>query len=748
MEKIKVLELFSGIGGFHYSLLQALINYINNWGNENIKEDLKNIFHFISLDLNHIANQTYYHNFQENSIYLTNKKDINKFIKKNFKNNESYERKTDSFNSKKQRANKNNVNHINDNEFNLDKNYIIQTDINNLTVQFFDFHQFDMLLISNPCQPYTRQNINFKEINLNEIILKNNYIKSQVPKPKEESNKNINAESYNHVYNKYSKNISRCIRYNRNAEDNLNILNANKNEKNHTYCDKDMNNYNNVNNCIVANKYNNMKNCNNVNYYNSVAEIYDKFNAENLDVDGIIVSLDTEKDERTNSFIHICNLLQNTKRENLPQYIFIENVKNFEVSSSFLYFINSIKKNYNFQTYLLSPLQFGIPNERLRFYCICKRKDNLNDTKKNITYEEKKGLLYSNSLIPQRYISFRTNEILKENEKITFYTPSIITYLDSNEIFSIYNKKFKNINIFNSNLNEHGIKKSFLQKKLACCFDILDINKKGNICCYDSNEYYVEKNKYINNLINSKMKNKKNSKIIHSMCFTSNYSRYINGSGSILYFSKHNNEEKNNNNRIVEKAYKDTLCEYKCEVRNEPEKEIVSSSTSEESNDLSYDYYSSEVSNICEYENKQMRKYEDKVRYFTPTEICRLMGFKMHTEKYNLKKVTKNTYGNIYWNIDHVNHKCAYTYNTHYCDINNINTCILNLKEYESNIKDLKKEKNEKKKCFCHEFTFPNFLTNRQKYKLIGNSVNTIVISLILQNHNIFEDFNIKNILH
>ncbi|CRG93270.1 DNA (cytosine-5)-methyltransferase, putative [Plasmodium gallinaceum] len=738
MKKIKVLELYSGIGGLHYSLIQALINYIHNWNNENIRKDIKSIFHFISLDLNHLANQTHYHNFQENCIYLTSRKDIKKFFKKKFKSSESHEQKIQFYNSKKQKENKNNISDNNENEFNYNKNYIIQTDINNLTAQFFDFHQFDILLISNPCQPYTRQNKSFKKIDLNEIISKNNNIRLQFHKTKEETNKNSYEESNNNVYNEHSKNN------NKDANGNYDVLDINKNEKNFIYCDKNMRNGNNMNECIYTSNYNDLNNNDSMKNQNYPNEIYDKFSTDNLDVEKIIGSLDFEKDERTNSFIHICNLLKNTNTQNLPQYIFIENVKNFEVSFSFLYFIHSIQKNYNFQTYHLSPLQFGIPNERLRFYCICKKKDNLNDNKEKIIFEKKENTLYSNSLIPQKYISFKSNENSKKNEKITFYMPSIITYLDINEKFSIDNMKFKNINMIDNNLNEFEVKKDILKKKSAYCFDIIDINKKGNKCCFDSNEYYAEKNNCINNFHNERMKYKINSKKVHSMCFTSNYGRYIIGSGSILYFCKYKKKKKKNNNNIItDKLYKQTLHEYN--VKSKSENELINSSTSEELNNLSNENYSIEVSYKSEYEDNEMRKYENKVRYFTPTEICRLMGFKIHTEKYNLKKNVKNTYGNIFWNIDHINHKCAYNYNIHYCDANNTNTCLLNSIEY---VKNTKKEIEEEKKCFCHEFKFPNFISNRQKLKLIGNSVNIVVISLILQTHNIFDDFNIKNLLH
>ncbi|EDV28696.1 uncharacterized protein TRIADDRAFT_49657 [Trichoplax adhaerens] len=56
-------------------------------------------------------------------------------------------------------------------------------------------------------------------------------------------------------------------------------------------------------------------------------------------------------DARTSSFLHVIDLL--IKMENPPKYILLENVKGFETSAA---------RN----EFLLTPLQFGIPNSRLR----------------------------------------------------------------------------------------------------------------------------------------------------------------------------------------------------------------------------------------------------------------------------------------------------------------------------------------------------------------------------------------------
>ncbi len=79
------------------------------------------------------------------------------------------------------------------------------------------------------------------------------------------------------------------------------------------------------------------------------------------------------KDRRTDSFFH----LMHTLREMcvLPKFILMENVKGFESSQTRNEFVSILRSlDYDIREYLLSPKQFGIPNSRLRFYLLAKRK--------------------------------------------------------------------------------------------------------------------------------------------------------------------------------------------------------------------------------------------------------------------------------------------------------------------------------------------------------------------------------------
>lgn len=54
-----------------------------------------------------------------------------------------------------------------------------------------------------------------------------------------------------------------------------------------------------------------------------------------------------------------------------PQFLLLENVKNFETSNSHQLLITTLEKlNYDYEEFLVSPVSLGIPNERLRYYLV------------------------------------------------------------------------------------------------------------------------------------------------------------------------------------------------------------------------------------------------------------------------------------------------------------------------------------------------------------------------------------------
>uniref|UniRef100_A0A183TPG0 tRNA (Cytosine(38)-C(5))-methyltransferase n=1 Tax=Schistocephalus solidus TaxID=70667 RepID=A0A183TPG0_SCHSO len=79
------------------------------------------------------------------------------------------------------------------------------------------------------------------------------------------------------------------------------------------------------------------------------------------------------EDNRSLSFHRIIALIQTVR----PAAILLENVKGFELSDAWKELLEALfHAGYEIRQFLLTPLQFGIPNCRLRFYLVAKRRDS------------------------------------------------------------------------------------------------------------------------------------------------------------------------------------------------------------------------------------------------------------------------------------------------------------------------------------------------------------------------------------
>ncbi|XP_060208272.1 tRNA (cytosine(38)-C(5))-methyltransferase 2 isoform X2 [Lycium barbarum] len=78
-------------------------------------------------------------------------------------------------------------------------------------------------------------------------------------------------------------------------------------------------------------------------------------------------------DARASSFLKILELIPQLLRP--PSYLFVENVVGFETSDTHAILVEILEKNsFVTQEFILSPLQFGLPYSRPRYYCLAKRK--------------------------------------------------------------------------------------------------------------------------------------------------------------------------------------------------------------------------------------------------------------------------------------------------------------------------------------------------------------------------------------
>ncbi|KAI8836456.1 S-adenosyl-L-methionine-dependent methyltransferase [Chytriomyces cf. hyalinus JEL632] len=85
-----------------------------------------------------------------------------------------------------------------------------------------------------------------------------------------------------------------------------------------------------------------------------------------------------DQDPRSKGLLHLISLIP--KLSHPPTHLLLENVVNFETSQSRNKLVSMLtRENYEFEEWILSPLQFGIPNDRKRYYLTARKKDVVDD---------------------------------------------------------------------------------------------------------------------------------------------------------------------------------------------------------------------------------------------------------------------------------------------------------------------------------------------------------------------------------
>lgn len=78
------------------------------------------------------------------------------------------------------------------------------------------------------------------------------------------------------------------------------------------------------------------------------------------------------QDPRNRAFLHLMNCLKQMR--NGPEWIFFENVVGFWKSETYNSWIDALRQaGYAWRHYCLTPVQFRIPNNRMRFYMVIKK---------------------------------------------------------------------------------------------------------------------------------------------------------------------------------------------------------------------------------------------------------------------------------------------------------------------------------------------------------------------------------------
>jgi tRNA (cytosine38-C5)-methyltransferase len=198
-------------------------------------------------------------------------------------------------------------------------------------------------------------------------------------------------------------------------------------------------------------------------------------------------------DTRSDSFLHICQLLQNLEPSTAkPSIIVLENVVGFESSNSFHIWMQSLSScNYAISQFHLQPTQVGIPNDRPRYYClavrgdvICRMENRKAVIERYFSIEQHRTDIVKTLQVAQGYDIYRSMEemnVLPDEKVDSEALPELFVYLDTDGASE-----------------ELRIPDHVLQRPSAWCLDIVTPFSR------------------------------------RTSCFTSAYGKYFKGTGSVL----------------------------------------------------------------------------------------------------------------------------------------------------------------------------------------------------------------------
>jgi tRNA (cytosine38-C5)-methyltransferase len=203
-------------------------------------------------------------------------------------------------------------------------------------------------------------------------------------------------------------------------------------------------------------------------------------------------------DPRSNSFLHLCHLLEELPTEHRPDLIMLENVVGFEASGSCQRWRKVLSDcDYDVGHFHLTPTQVALPNDRPRYYCVAVHRDGGDSTKQ----QQPPPTLSSLRLSLDRYVqqegdvdspvvlntSIPELSVFPSDDKTSDHPmPSLREFLHPKSSLPAQREML-------------AIPDAIAKRNAAWCFDI---------CTPEST---------------------------HSACFTSSYGRYVRGTGSILY---------------------------------------------------------------------------------------------------------------------------------------------------------------------------------------------------------------------
>ena len=135
-------------------------------------------------------------------------------------------------------------------------------------------------------------------------------------------------------------------------------------------------------------------------------------------------------DSRCAALKYLCRILPTLNMP--PKWILLENVKGFATSIMYSHWCDALREaGFTWRNYLLSPKQFGVPNNRTRFYMICERSERFHGEQETIYTELSKEIVVCSE---QSYQGKNLESSFTSQKSIGFLIDHYILPLSNEEI--------------------------------------------------------------------------------------------------------------------------------------------------------------------------------------------------------------------------------------------------------------------------------------------------------------------------
>nr|ALB00266.1 tRNA (cytosine(38)-C(5))-methyltransferase [Brachionus koreanus] len=219
-------------------------------------------------------------------------------------------------------------------------------------------------------------------------------------------------------------------------------------------------------------------------------------------------------DNRAQSFLALIDIIPKLKKK--PKFILMENVKGFDKDEARNIFIRMLKKeNYSYQEFLLSPIQFGIPNSRLRYFLIARLNESFN-------FETTREIL---TTLPEKAFEW----IDEASNEITFDLDKLRDELNSKE--ECYFTENLTANIKESQINDSYENCAQAEAKNVFAKNVKKLEEFVVDDMGHDTDLYLTRNIFLKSL---RVMDLVTVKSTRTNCFTKNYGRYLEGTGSLL----------------------------------------------------------------------------------------------------------------------------------------------------------------------------------------------------------------------